>query len=82
MQKLKAASRKIHKATGTKAGLKGKARRNPIKADNQKYFGKKSAKAMKLVGKVQSLSGSKKRTAKRTKHLTKRINRVINRKRK
>jgi hypothetical protein len=78
-RKLKAASRKINKATGTKSGLKGKERRNPIKADNQKYFGKKSAKSMKLVGKVQSLSGSKKRKAKRTKHLTKRINRVVNR---
>ena len=37
---------------------------------------------MKLVGKAQDLSGSKKRVAKRTKHLAKRINRVINRKRK
>ena len=82
VRKMKAAKRKDNKARGTKAGLKGKARRNPIKADNQKYFGKKSAKSMKLVGKAQSLVGSKKRVAKRTKHLTKRINRVINRKKK
>ena len=82
VRKMKAASRKENKARGTLKGLKGKAKRNPIKADNQKYFGKKSAKSMKLVGKVQDLSGSKKRVAKRTKHLTKRINRVVNRKRK
>ena len=79
---MKAASRKINKVTGAASGLKGKAKRNPIKADNQKYFGKKGAKANKLLGKIQSLAGSKRRTAKRTKHLTKRINRVINRKRK
>ena len=82
VRKLKAAQRKENKARGTLKGLKGKAKRNPIKDDNQKYFGKKSAKSMKLVGKVQNLAGSKKRVAKRTKHLTKRINRVINRKKK
>ena len=76
------AQRKMNKADGTLKGLKGKAKRNPVKADNQKYFGKRGAKSMKLVGKAQDLSGSKKRVAKRTKHLTKRINRVIKRKNK
>ncbi len=82
VRKLKAASRKINKVTGAASGLKGKAKRNPIKADNQKYFGKKGAKAQKLLGKIQSLSGSKKRVAKRTKHLAKRLNRNVNSQRK
>lgn len=82
VRKLKSGQRKENKAKGTLKGLKGKAKRNPLKTDNQKYFGKKSAKSIKLVGKARSLVGSKKRAAKRTKHLTKRINRVVNRKRK
>ena len=82
VRKSRSAARKLNKADGMLKGLKGKAKRNPVKADNQKYFGKKGAKSMKLVGKAQDLSGSKKRVAKRTKHLTKRINKVVNRKRK
>ena len=82
VRKLKSAQRKINKVTGSNLGRKGKARRNPVKAENQKYFGKRNAKAQKLVGKIQNLAGSKKRVAKRTKHLAKRATRVINRKRK
>ena len=82
VRKLKAADRKISKVTGAARGLKGKAKRKPIKVANQKQFGKKGAKAQKLIGKIQSLSGSKKRVAKRTKHLTKRLNRNTNSQRK
>ena len=76
VRKLKAAQRKTNKIKGEVFGKKGKARRNPIKVENQKKFGKKGARAMKLEGKAQSLVGSKKRVAKRTKHLAKRINRI------
>jgi uncharacterized protein with GYD domain len=74
VRKYKSAQRKLNKADGIIKGLKGKAKRNPQKADAQKAFGRKTAKNMKLIGKADSLVGSKKRVAKRTKHLTRRIN--------
>ena len=74
VRKAKSAQRKLNKADGIIEGKKGKAKRNPIKAANQKAFGKKTAKNMKLIGKADSLAGSKKRVAKRNKHLTRRIN--------
>jgi hypothetical protein len=68
-RKERRADEKYRKATGGKTDKQ-------IKKENQKEFGRRGAKTIKLMGKRANLEGSPRRQKTRGKHLTKRINRL------